>query len=344
MWNAGAVRVFELISKVDISKVDSFRKTENQGVESGMSPCVLLFVGLLGGAQEAPAPESSKLRATIDASPRLPHAATVLELTPPLSVTMVSSVAVDREGLIYILQRGEASDPVIVADAHGRVVRTWGRGLYTIPHNVRIDPKGNVWTVDAGSSKVFQFTPEGKTLREIDVPLPESPRGGFHGATDIAFAPNGDLYVSDGYQNTRVLRYDANGELMGEWGSAGTGPGQFDLPHAIAIDPSGAGTVYVGDRENLRIQRFDLDGKYLGEWSMNGKAFSLKWTADGHLWAGVQPKDVPNGAEGWLLKLDPETGDVRGYLEAFGHSLEVTPSGDVLTGKAPGSTLWFRAR
>jgi streptogramin lyase len=307
-----------------------------------MRAWILVGLGVVLSQQTDPDPETVKLRATIAKTPRLPHEAQELVLHPSLSVTMVSSVAMDGQGLIYILQRGQESDPILVADAEGRVVRTWGRGLYTIPHNIRIDPEGNVWTVDAGSSEVYQFTPDGKTLRRIEVGLPENPEEGFRGTTDIAFAPNGDFYVSDGYQNARVLRFGKDGERKGEWGARGTGPGEFFLPHAIAIDPQG--TVYVADRENLRIQRFDPEGEYLGEWSMHGKAFSLKWTEPGELWVGTQPRDVANGAEGWLMKLDPRSGDVLGYLEAFGHSLEVTRRGDVLTGKSPGSTLWFHSR
>lgn len=306
-----------------------------------MHAWTLIGLGIVLSQQAEPDPETSKLRETIASTPRLPQRGEELVLHPSLPVTMVSSVAVDGNGLIYILQRGKESDPVLVANAEGRVVRSWGRGLYTIPHNIRIDPDGNVWTVDAGSSVVYQFTPEGKTLRRIEIELPENPREGFRGTTDIAFAPSGDFYVSDGYQNARVLRFGKNGERKGEWGTPGSGPGELLLPHAIAVDPQG--TVYVADRENLRIQRFDPEGKYLGEWPLHGKAFSLKWTETGELWAGTAPRDIPAGAEGFLLKLDPRSGNVLGYLEAFGHSLEVTPRGDVLTGKLPGSTLWFKS-
>jgi sugar lactone lactonase YvrE len=263
------------------------------------------------------------------ATPRLPLTSHELVIDS-VEVGMVSSVAVDAEGLIYILQRGDEADPVIVTNAAGQVLRSWGRGMYEIPHKIRIDGNGHVWTVDANSSMVYEFDRLGKKLREIQIELPADPRGNFQGTTDIAFAPNGDFYISDGYQNARILRFSRDGERLGEWGSAGTGPGEFNLPHGIAIDPDG--TVLVADRENLRIQWFDFEGRYLGEWNMNGKVFSLKWTNSGELWTGTQPADVPNGNEGALMRLDPVSGKVLGLVEAFGHSIEVTPRGELLTG------------
>ncbi len=154
--------------------------------------------------------------------------------------------------------------------------------------------------------------------------------------------PNGDFYVSDGYQNSRILRFSNDGKRIGAWGSAGTGPGELNLPHGIAVGADG--TVYVADWENLRIQRFDAEGRHLGTWDLNGKVFSLKWTVSGELWGGVAPHDVPAGSEGWLMQLDPANGNVLGHLDAFGHSIEVTPNGEVLTGQQPGFAIVFRPR
>jgi sugar lactone lactonase YvrE len=300
--------------------------------------CLLLVTSAVVVAQEPP--ETVRLRAAVAATPRLPHQLAELKLAPATEVEMVSSVA-SNGPLIYILQRGPKADPVIVAGRNGRILRSWGKGLYTIPHSIRLDPEGNVWTVDAGSSRIIQYSNEGRILRDFTVELPAQPKGGFHGATDIAFAPNGDFYISDGYQNNRVIQFNKTGQRIREWGKAGTGPGEFNLPHGIAVDP--AGTVYVADRENLRIQKFDLDGKHKGTWNLDGKVFCLKWTANGELWAGTQPKNVPNGAEGWLMRLDPVAQRVTGLIESFGHSIEVTRRGGVLTGRRPGSTLVFSA-
>ena len=104
----------------------------------------------------------------------------------------------------------------------------------------------------------------------------------------------------------------------------------------------------VANRENLRIQRFDPEGRFLGLWELHGMVFALKWTSADALWAAVQPHDVPNGSEGWLVKLDPMSGDVIGKLPAFGHSIEVSSRGDVLAGgilpgsRPPTSAIVFR--
>jgi DNA-binding beta-propeller fold protein YncE len=289
--------------------------------------------------------QAAELRALVERSPRLPLERTQFAIQPPASgwaLEMVSSVAVDRHDVIYLLQRGDKADPVIAVNRDGRVLRSWGKGMYKIPHIIRIDPAGNVWTTDAASSLVFKFTPQGKKLLEIPVGgQPASPKSPFCGTTDIAFAPNGRRFISDGYANARILEYTADGKRVREWGTPGVGPGQFHLPHAIAVDENGV--IYVADRENGRIQRFDLQGHYQGEWSNLGKTFSLKLSG-GALWIGTQPRNQPNGAPGWLMKIDRRTGQVLGYVESTGHhSIEVTDTGELLTGTRPDQVLWFRA-
>lgn len=289
--------------------------------------------------------QAAQLRALVQQSPRLPLKLSELAVRSPggdWALGMVSSVAMDAGGVIYLLQRGDKADPVVALNREGRVLRSWGRGMYKMPHSIRIDPAGNVWTVDAESSVVLKFTPEGRKLLEIAVGgQPASPKSPFCGTTDIAFGPNGRIFISDGYANARILEYTMDGKRVREWGTAGTAPGQFHLPHAIALDQSGV--IYVADRENGRIERFDLNGKYLGEWSNLGKTFSLKIAA-GALWIGTQPRNQPNGAPGWLMKIDAGTGKVLGYVESTGHhSIEVTPGGELLTGTRPDRVLWFRA-
>jgi DNA-binding beta-propeller fold protein YncE len=195
-----------------------------------------------------------------------------------------SAVTMDDAGMIYVLQRGEKADPVLVLNRDGKIVRSWGKGLYQIPHSIRIDPQGNVWTVDSGSSIVLKFTPKGEKLMEV--PVGEQPvgRGRTNGTSDIAFGPNGRIYISDGYGNARILEYNAKGERVRQWGSAGTGSGQFNQPHGIAIDDQGV--IYVADRNNARLQRFDLNGKYLGEWNHLGKVTAVGFR-DGALWIGI---------------------------------------------------------
>jgi hypothetical protein len=282
--------------------------------------------------------QNAALRAMLAKAPKLslePHAIAVHpQPQEGWALGMVSWVAADKNGLIYLLQRGDKADPVIVLDTTGKVVRSWGKGLYTTPHAIRIDPQGNVWTTDAASSRVYKFSPEGKTLMQIDVGGQPSLCGNFCSTTDIAFAPDGNLLIADGYRNARILEYTPDGKKVREWGSAGTGPGQFRLPHSIQIDDTGV--IYVADRENGRIQRFDRGGKYLGEWSTYGKTFGLKLVHN-VMWLSSIPRG-PNSVPGWLIKVDRANGKLLGYVAAEGlHGMDVMVNGDLL--QAPGPSL-----
>lgn len=279
--------------------------------------------------------QNAALRALLQNAPKLPLAPHAIAVTAPpqggWGLGMVSWVAADRNGLVYLLQRGDKADPVIVLDRTGKIVRSWGKGMYTTPHAIRIDPQGHVWTADAASSMVYKFSPQGDTLLKIEVGGQPSPCGNFCSTTDIAFAPNGNLLIADGYRNARILEYAPDGTKLREWGSAGTGPGQFRLPHSIQIDRQGI--IYVADRENGRIQRFDRAGTYLGEWSNYGKTFGL--TLDGNaIWLSTIPRG-PNGTPGWLIKVDRASGKLLGYVDAQGnHGMDVMRDGTLL--QAPG--------
>jgi DNA-binding beta-propeller fold protein YncE len=282
--------------------------------------------------------QNAALVAMLKDIPALPMARVPVTVQAPLqdgwALGMVSWIAADRNGLVYLLQRGDKADPVIVLDQSGKVVRSWGKGMFTTPHAIRIDPQGNVWTTDAASSMVYKFSPEGKTLLQIDVGGQPTPCGNFCSTTDVAFAPDGNLLIADGYRNARILEYTTDGKKLREWGSAGSGPGQFRLPHSIQVDA--AGIVYVADRENGRIQRFDRTGKFLGEWSQYGKTFGLTLAGDA-IWLSTIPRG-PNSAPGWLIKVDRASGTLRGYVASAGnHGMDVTPDGDLL--QAPGPDL-----
>jgi DNA-binding beta-propeller fold protein YncE len=270
-------------------------------------------------------------------SPRLP-----LEPVPLNSVGTVSSVAMDRGGVIYVLQRGDKADPVIAVNREGKTLRSWGKGMFTVPHSVRIDGDGNVWTVDAGSSTILKFTPQGKKLQQIDVgEMAVGDKCAFPtlcGTTDLTFGPNGRLFISDGYGNARILEYTAGGKRVKVWGSAGTGPGQFNIPHGIANDGK---ILYVADRGNSRVQRFDLDGRYLGEWTNLGRPFALK-VSGGALWVSTM------FAKPAILKVDLATGKILGQIDAPGpHSIDVSEAGGVVAsgccgGSNPTGYSWFK--
>jgi DNA-binding beta-propeller fold protein YncE len=276
--------------------------------------------------QKPPDAAEQALRAQVAAAPRLAFEPTALTVTPPragFAIGMVSWVASDASGTVYLLQRGDQADPVLAVDRHGTVLRSWGKGLYVMPHAIRVDPHGTV-------------------LLDIAVGGQPSPcRNNFCGTTDIAFAANGHVFISDGYANARILEYTAEGTKVREWGGAGTGPGQFVLPHSIQIDRGGV--VYVADRENGRVQRFDQSGTFLGEWTGYGKTFGLE--ADGDfLWLATQPRQQPNLSPGWLLKVDTKTGTIAGWVPSAGnHGMDVMTSGELLLGPGPNLVPhWYR--
>jgi hypothetical protein len=296
-------------------------------------------VGSLGAQVPTQKPADAAeqaLRALITAAPQLPFEAAPIAVTPPspaFALGMVSWVTSASDGTTYLLQRGDKADPVIALDRNGNVLRSWGKGLYVMPHAIRVDRDGNVWTTDAASSHVIKFSPEGKVLLDIVVGGQPSPcANNFCSTTDIAFAANGHVFISDGYANARVLEYSAEGQKLREWGTPGTGPGQFKLLHSIQIDA--AGLIYVADRENGRVQRFDQTGKYLGEWKY-GKTFGLE--ADGaFMWLATQPVQQPNLSPGWLLKVDTKTGKLVGWVPSTGnHGMDVTTNGELLVGPGP---------
>jgi hypothetical protein len=295
---------------------------------------------------EATAQDAGKLRAVIEAAPKLPLEQTDLAIKLPegQELGMVSWVARDpKTGVTWLLQRGDKADPVTAVDKEGRVLHSFGKGLYKIPHALRLDPQGNVWTVDAASSMVIKFSPKGEKLLQIDVGLPELATSAFRGTTDIAFAPKGRIFISDGYANARILEYTDEGKKVREWGSAGTGPGQFHLPHSIVVDEN---NIYIADRENGRIEKFNLDGKFLGEFPNLGRTYSLKLGANGTLWAGMQPLNEPTGSPGWVVKLDRKTGKILGYVpvtEKGGlHSVEDAGEGQPMT-NIGNKVVWFKS-
>jgi len=299
----------------------------------------------------------SGLSALIHGAPRLSLNTVEWSLHSPSSDWRpggISWIAVDLSGLIYLFRRGDDIDPIVVVDRHGRLVRSWGTGTYVKAHAIRVDPKGDIWTVDAATSMVRKYTPEGRMVMQIDVggrppvcmdqhtvPESERPTGAndFCGATDLAFAPHGHVFIADGYANNRILKYSTDGKTLHEWGITGSAAGQFRLPHSIRIDD--AGTVYVADRENGRIQRFDLTGTYLGEWSHLGRIYSLE-IRDGAMWIATQPLDLPNSAPGWLVKLDRATGQLLGYADITdGHAVAALNTGELVVTQGAG-VWWFR--
>ncbi|MBI2871651.1 MAG: hypothetical protein HYY00_00490 [Chloroflexi bacterium] len=178
----------------------------------------------------------------------------------------VAGVGVDAHDRVYAFSRGQ--HPMTVFDRDGNFLTSWGEGKFARPHAVTMGPDDTMYCTDDGAHAVFKCTLEGKVLMTLGVPGKPGPfQGGqpFNRCTHVALSPTGDIYVSDGYGNSRVHKYTADGKLLLSWGEPGTDPGQFNLPHNIATDT--AGYVYVADRESHRVQVFDPSGRYETQWN-----------------------------------------------------------------------------
>ncbi len=187
------------------------------------------------------------------------------KLPPGWSLDHPTDVAVDSQDRVYIFSR--SAHPIIVLDRNGNLLNTWGEGEFPWSHGIFIQPDDSVYLTDGYLHQVLKYTTDGKLLKAWGTkyaPGVSYYRRPFNMPTGIAFAPNGDMFVSDGYGNRCVHKYDAAGNFCLTWGEGGEGPGQFSIVHNIGVDSKSR--VYVCDRENYRIQIFDADGKYLTEW------------------------------------------------------------------------------
>jgi sugar lactone lactonase YvrE len=216
-----------------------------------------------------------------------------LRLPADMNLGEVAGVAVNSKGHVFVFTRSNsASGPAFGAAAaqllefgrDGTFLREIGKGLYawSYAHAVRVDKDDNIWCVDKGSDMVVEFDPEGHVRAVFGrkkeaadeagpwtrVTPPRPPIDGyFRQPTDVTWSPQGDIFISDGYVNSRIAKYDRNGDWVKSWGESGTGPGQFNNPHNIASDARG--NVYVADRGNLRIQVFDGDGNLLRQFKLD---------------------------------------------------------------------------
>ena len=241
----------------------------------------------------------------------------------------VAGVAVDHNDRVYLATRVRSC--IFVDERDGTFVKTWGEGMFSDRlHGLTIHPDGTLFVVDDAGHSVRHFTVDGMELAPIgptgkpsdtgydgtNVASVQRSAGPYNRPTNIAVAPNGDLYVSDGYGNARVHHFSPDGKLIRSWGEPGTGPGQFKISHGICVLPDGR--VLVCDRENDRIQVFTPEGKFLAEWSDVQRPTHLVQGPDGLLYVAelwwrkglTTPKgaDITSDRYGRLSILDPTCG------------------------------------
>jgi len=230
----------------------------------------------------------------------------------------ISAVACDSQDRVYAYTRGE--HPLMIFDRQGNFLASWGEDVVQMAHGIFIDRADNVYCADRGAHCVYQFNCHGELAKTLGTPgKPGEDGDPFNMPTDVAVAPTGEWFVSDGYGNRRVHKFSPDGRRLASWGAEGDRPGQFALPHSVRVDRYGR--VWVCDRSNNRIQIFDADGNFLKEWTDLRHPDTLCfdptedvvyvaeldyqvsiYTLDGELitqWGGGQPSDKPGEFLGW---------------------------------------------
>lgn len=199
-----------------------------------------------------------------------------LKFPAEVQLGAVSAVAVDRDDHIYVLQRGEP--PLLAFDAAGNYLRGWGQGLFKVPHGLRVDAQGNVWTTDNGNHVLRKFSRDGTLLTTLGTPdKPSAGRDGFRAPDDLAFDSEGAIYVADS-GNARIVKLACDGSYVSAWGSRGRDTGKFATAHALAVDAKDR--IYVADRGNRRVQVYNTDGEHLTQWTGFGNPFGLLFVGD----------------------------------------------------------------
>ena len=242
-----------------------------------------------------------------------------------------SGVAVDKQDNVWVFNRGP--HPVIEFDKNGNMLQAWGEGTVKSAHGIRVDPEGNIWGVDVKGHVVIKYNPAGRVLMILGnrqgTPGNDNSKDAFNEPTNIAFAPNGDFFVSDGYVNSRVIQFTHDGEYLAHWGKKGTGDGEFNLVHDVVRDS--AGRVYVADRTNQRVQIFDPGGKFLNKWTDIGAPWGLDYVAREnaiYMCDGLNNRVVKLNLEGEIQGVLGSYGKVPGKFD-FAHSIAVDSTGAI---------------
>ena len=317
----------------------------------------LAFSAMAALAQQpapTPAPASAQ-----QAAPEIPFDSIPDPLKLPRNMYFgeATGVAVNSKKHVFVFSRGNTSGPAYAAAAaqllefgpDGRFIREIGKNLYawSFAHAVRIDRQDNIWAIDKGSDMIIRFNPEGRvtmvfgrkqeasdeSTKPLEHPVPPLPSedGRFRQPTDVAFGPDGSIFISDGYINSRIAKADKDGNWLKSWGDRGNKPGELNTPHSIATDA--AGNVYVADRGNGRIQVFDGEGKFLRIMTMNVPFDDSARPAIGNKPTLQTYQKVMTMAPGspWALCITPPPNQVLYASDAYpGRLYKLTLDGKVL--------------
>jgi hypothetical protein len=304
--------------------------------------------------------------------PEIPYTAdpNPLKLPADMHFGETSGVALNSQKHVFVFNRGNTTGPAYGATAaqllefgpDGKFIREIGKNLYawSYAHDVRVDKDDNIWAIDKGSDMIVKFNPQGRVVMVFGrkkeasddaepwtrVNPPRPPMDGqFRQPTDVAWDPQGNAYISDGYINSRIAKYDKNGDWVRSWGTPGTGPGQFNTPHGIAADAQG--NIYVADRNNKRIQVFDGEGKLLRMFTIDvpPPADAKPWMATVEEGKTPGPNQQPGSP--WTMCITPGPTQYLYTSDSFpGRIYKMTLDGKIVgmlgkTGRLPGQFGWI---
>jgi len=234
------------------------------------------------------------------------------------------------DGNIYVMHRcfenscaGRSEPPVLKFDPSGKLLQSWGAGMFVFPHGFHVDRQGNVWATDqqgrdGKGQQVFKFSSDGRLLLTLGkAGVAGAEPGMFDEPTDVVTAPNGDVFVTEGHGkgNNRVSKFSKDGQFIKAWGKPGSGRGEFNAPHTIAIDSQGR--VLVGDRSNNRIQIFDQDGRFIDQWKQFGRPSGIYITSDDTIYVADSESWGPDNP-GWKKGIrigSAKDGSVKYFIE-----------------------------
>jgi peptidylamidoglycolate lyase len=237
--------------------------------------CFLISLSILPNKVEKDFPKNNIGQVNYELDTSWPQLSKGYRLSQP------TGIGVDKDDHIFVFHRAGRKwvDPfpdslisqntVLELDnTSGKIINSWGANYFIMPHGLTVDKEGNVWLTDVGLHQVFKFTHDGHLLMKLGVAkVPGNDSLHFNLPTDVAVADDGCFYVSDGYGNSRVVKFSPTGKYIKAWGVFGNKPGQFIIPHGIAIDRNNI--IYVADRQNNRLQLFDTSGNFLKELKNN---------------------------------------------------------------------------
>ncbi len=262
------------------------------------------------------------------------------ELPAGVKWAAVTAVEPAPDGTIFVIHRcfanscsGRSEAPILKYDAAGKLLQSWGAGMFVFPHGATVDRDGNLWVTDARGEagkghQVFKFDRNGRVLMTLgQAGVSGSGPSLFDQPTDVAVAPNGDIFVTDSHRNglnNRVVKFRKDGTFVKEWGRKGSGRGEMSEPHSIAIDSRGR--LFVGDRENNRIQIFDQDGAFIDEWRQFGRPSGIFITSDDTIYVADSESGPDTGAHELPgIKKGIRIGSARtGAVTAFIEDMEST--------------------